>query len=83
MSWRYYFLAFMLSHIGLFATLWTVLHQAPLSMEFSRKEYYNGLPFLTTEDLPSPGTEPLSPAPPVLARGFFTIAFLGKPNGGV
>ena len=39
-----------------------VAHQAPLSMEFSRQEYWSGLPFPTPGDLPDPGIEPGSPA---------------------
>ena len=45
----------MLSHVQLFATPWTVAHQAPLSMAFSRQEYWSGLPFPSPEDLPDPG----------------------------
>ena len=41
---------------------WTVAHQAPLSMEFSRQEYWSGVPFSSPEDLPNPGSEPRSPA---------------------
>ena len=41
---------------------WTIACQAPLSMEFSRKEYWNGLPFPSPEDLPKSGKEPGSPA---------------------
>ena len=41
-----------------FVTPWTVAHQAPLSMEFSRQEYWSGLPFPPPEDLADPGTEP-------------------------
>ena len=59
-----------LSHVQLFATPWTVAHQASLSMGFSRQEYWGGFPFPSPEDLPDPGTDPLSPA---LADGFFTI----------
>ena len=40
----------------------TVAHQASLSMEFSRQEYWSGLPFPSPGDLPDPGTEPKSPA---------------------
>ena len=43
-------------------TPWTVAHQAPLSMGFSRQEYWSGLPFPSPGDLPDPGTEPGSPA---------------------
>ena len=44
------------------ATPWTVAHQAPLSMGFSRQEYWSGLPFPSPGDLPNPGIEPKSPA---------------------
>ena len=44
------------------ATPWTVACQAPPSMEFSRQEYWNGLPFPSPGDLPNPGIEPRSPA---------------------
>ena len=45
-----------------FVTPWTIAHQAPLSMEFSRQEYWSGLPFPSQRDLPDPGIEPGSPA---------------------
>ena len=51
----------MLSHIRLFGTAWTVAHQAPLSMGFSRQDYCSGLPFPSPGDLPDPGIEPTSP----------------------
>ena len=41
---------------------WTLAHQAPLSMEFSRQEYWSGLPFLSPGDLPKSGIEPRSPS---------------------
>ena len=44
------------------ATPWTVACQAPLSMGFSRQEYWSGLPFLSPGDLPDPGIKPGSPA---------------------
>ena len=44
------------------ATPWTVAHQAPLSMGFSRQQYWNGLPFPSPGDLPDPGIELRSPA---------------------
>ena len=47
-----------LIHVRLFATPWTVDYQASLSMEFSRQEYWNGLPFPSPGDLPNPGIEP-------------------------
>ena len=51
-----------LSRVRLFGTPWTVAHQAPLSMEFSRQEYWSGLPFPSPEDLPDPEIESRSPA---------------------
>ena len=48
-----------LSRVWFFATSWTVTHQAPLSMEFSRQEYWSGLPISPSGDLPHPGIEPL------------------------
>ena len=50
-----------LSRVRLFATPWTVAHQAPQSMEFSKQEYWSGLPFPSPRDLPNPGIEPGSP----------------------
>ena len=52
----------LLSHVRLFATPWTVAHQALQSMEFSRQDYWSGLPFPPPGDLPNPGIEPGSPA---------------------
>ena len=51
----------MLSHVRLFATPWTVAYQAPLSLEFSRQEYWSGLPFLFPGDLPDLGIKSRSP----------------------
>ena len=64
----------MLSRVRLFATPWTVALQAPLSMGFSKQEYWSGLPFPSPGDLPDPGTEPLSLVSPALAGGFFTTS---------
>ena len=50
-----------LSRVRLFATPWTVAHQAPPSMGFSRQEYWSGLPFPSPGYLPNPGIEPRSP----------------------
>ena len=50
----------LLSLVRLFATPWTVAHQARLSMGFSRQEYWSGLPFPSPGDLPNPGIEPRS-----------------------
>ena len=65
------------SCVRLFATLWTVVHQAPLSMTFSRQEYWSALPFPPPEDLPSPGIESSSVS--CIANAFFTTAPPGKP----
>ena len=54
--------ACMLCHVLLFVISWTVAHQAPLFVEFSKQEYWSGLPFPTTRGLPDPGMEPTSPA---------------------
>ena len=70
--------ACVLSHVRLFATPWTIVHQAPLSMGFPRQEYWSGLPFSTPGDLPDPGIKLTSPA---LAGGFFTTEPSGKPSG--
>ena len=51
-----------LSPVRLFAIPWTVAYQASQSMEFSRQEYWSGLPFPSPGDLPNPGIEPESPA---------------------
>ena len=59
-----------------FVTPWTVTHQAPLSMELSRQEYWSGLPFPSPVYLPNPGIRPVSPA---LASEFFTPEPPGKP----
>ena len=53
-------------------TPWTVAHHAPLSMGFSRQEYWSGLSFPPPGDLPSPGVKPTSSVSPALAGGFFT-----------
>ena len=50
-----------LSRVSLFVTPWTIAYQTPPSMEFSRQEYWSGLPFPSPEDLPNPGIEPGSP----------------------
>ena len=59
-----YLFACVLSHSVMFnsVTRWTVACQAPLSMKFSRQEYWNGLPSNSPGDLPNPGIEPISPA---------------------
>ena len=62
------------SHVQLFATLWTVTHQAPLSMGFSRQEYWSGLPCPLPRDPPNPGIEPASLMSPALAGGFLNTS---------
>ena len=61
-----------LTRVRLFAALWTVAHLAPLSMGFSRQEYWSGLPYPPAGDLPDPGIKPAFCASPALAGGFFT-----------
>ena len=62
-----------------FVIPWTVARQAPLSMGFSRQEYWSGVPCLPPGDLSNPGIEPISLMSPVLAGGFFTTsAYLGS-----
>ena len=65
-----------LSRVRLFATPWTVAHQAPQSMGFSRQEYWSGLPFPSPGDLPNPGIESRSPA---LQADALTSELPGKP----
>ena len=70
------------SYVQLFATLWTIARQAPLSLGFSTQEYWTGLPCPPPGDLPNPGIEPRSPA--LLADSLLPEApgdFLGKNSG--
>ena len=70
-----------LSHVQLFVTPWTVAHQAPLPMGFSRQEYWSGLPCPPPGDLPNPGIELRSPA---LQENSLPSGSRGKPkNTGV
>ena len=69
----------LLSRVRLFVTPWTVAYQAPLSMGFSRQEYWSGLPFPSPGDLPDPGIEPGSPA---LKADASTSEPPGKPKAG-
>ena len=64
-----------LSWIQVFATLWTVACQTPLSMGFSRQEYCSRLPFPPPGDLPYPGMETLSPVSPAMQVIFFFFFF--------
>ena len=62
------------SHVQLFASLWPIACQAPLSMGFSRQDYWSGLPYAPAGDLSDPGIEPISVMSPVLSGGFFTTS---------
>ena len=62
------------SRVQLFATFWTIAHRAPLSMGFSRQEYWCGLPSLPLGDLPNPGTETASHTSPELTGRVFTTS---------
>ena len=62
---------YVLSHIPLFVTSWTVAHQALVSVEFSSQKYWRGLPFPTPGDLPDPGMEPISLESLALTDRFF------------
>ena len=62
-------------------TPWTVAHQAPLSIGFSRQEYWNGLPFPSPGDLPSPKMEPGSPA--LQADFFYHLSHQGSSDSGI
>ena len=62
------------SRVQLFATPWTVAHQAPLSVGFPRQEYWKGLPCSPPGDLPNPGIKPESLMSPALASRFFTTS---------
>ena len=66
------------SRVRLFATPWTVARQAPLSVGFSRPEYWSGLPCLPPRDLPNPGVEPRSPVAPALQVDSKSLAFRSK-----
>ena len=71
----------MLSHVQLFETPWTVAHQVPLSMEFSRQECWSGLPFPLTGHLPQRLNLSFFSSP-ASAGGFFTTEPVGKPREG-
>ena len=62
------------SRVRLFATPWTIALQAPLSMRFSKQEYWSGLPFPSPGDLPDPWTESVFPMSPALVGKFFTTS---------
>ena len=66
------------SSFQLFVNLWTVAHQAPLSMGISRQEYWSRLLFPSSGDLPDPGVEFVSLMSPALVGGFFTTSATWK-----
>ena len=70
--WAYARMLSRFSLVKLFVTLWTVAGQPPLSMGFSRQEYWSGLPFSPPGDLPDPAIEPTSFMSPAFAGMFFT-----------
>ena len=65
------------SHALLFMTPQTVAHQAPLSLGFSRQEYWSGLPFPPPGGLPNPGIESMSPAAPALQVDSLLLCYRG------
>ena len=67
-------------HVQLYAIPWTVACQAPLSMEFSRQEYWSGLPCPPSGDLPDPGIKLESPVSPALQADSLPNYPPGKPN---
>ena len=69
----------LLSHVQLFATLRTVARQAPLSMGFSRQEYWNGLPFPPPGDLPEPRIELMSPVSSALQADSLQLSHQRSP----
>ena len=68
-----------LSNVQLFANLWTVAHQAPVSIQSFRQEYWSGLPFPPPGDLPIPGIEPLSLVSAALQRDSLLLSHQGSP----
>ena len=70
----------LLSRVRHFVTPWTVAHQAPPSMGFSRQEYWSGLPGPPPGGLPDPGIEPLSPVSPALQADSLQLEHWGSPT---
>ena len=68
----------LLSRVRLLATPWTVAHQAPLPMRFSRQGYWSGLPFPLPRDLPNSGIKPVSPVSSALQAGSLPLSHLGS-----
>ena len=81
-SYIFYVHVCMLSHfscVWLFVTLWTVAHQASLSMGFSKQEYWSGLPCPPPGDLPDPGIEPVFHAASASQGDSLLLSHLGSP----
>ena len=70
-----------LSHVWLFATPWTEAHQAPPSMEFSKQEYWSGLPFPSPGDFPDPGSQGSNPGLPHCRQMLYHLSHQGIPTG--
>ena len=68
------------NHVWLFATPWTVAHQSPLSTEFSRQEYWSGLPTPPSGDLPDPRIKLVSPVAPALQADSLLLSYQGSPS---
>ena len=80
---QYYINCAVLSHfsrVWIFATPWTIALQAPLSMGFSRKEYWSGMPCPPAGDHPDPGIEPVSPMSPALQKDSLPLSNWGSPH---
>ena len=69
-----------LSHVWLCVTLWTLALQAPLSMGFSKQEYWSGLPCPPPGDFPNPGIKPASPISPALPVDSLPLSHQGSPS---
>ena len=69
-----------LTHVQLFASLWTVAQQPPLSMGFPRQEYWSGLPCPPPGDLPQPGIKLTSSAAPALQEDSLPLSHQGSPT---
>ena len=76
---NYYAVTCCFSRVQLYVTPWSVAHQAPLSMGFSRHKYWNGLPCPPPGDLPNPGIEPASPVAPALQANPLSLSHQGSP----
>ena len=70
----------LLHRVQYFATPWTIAHQTPLSMGFSRQECWSGLPCPPPKDIPDPGMEPTSPVAPALQEDSLPLVPPGKPQ---